>query len=130
VNPLQNVKQRVIDMTEEQFATLRHMLGIDTPEIGSPKPYRNYYCACFGDAAMKELERIGMVRLYRTSEDYEFYETTDAGRAAAFESHRKVKLPKKKRMYLMYLRIKDARPDVTFREFLVDCEYSNARACA
>lgn len=119
-----------MNLTDEQLQTLRHMLGIDKPDERAPKPYRDYYCASRGDADLAELARIGAVRLYRQCEHYDWYCTTDAGRAAAIASHQKIRRPKSKRIYSKYLDIADVHADLTFREFLTSPAYADARATA
>lgn len=119
-----------MNLTEEQLQTLRHMLGIDKPEERDPKPYRDYYCACRGDAELAEMERQGAVRLYHQCKDYDWYTTTEAGREAALASHRKIRLPKSKRIYSKYLDIADVHAGLTFHEFLTSPDYADARAAA
>mgnify|MGYP003588762593 CR=1 FL=1 len=119
-----------MDLTDEQLRKLRHMLGIDKPEERDPKPYRDYYCANKGNADLLQMARQGAVRLYRQCEDYDWYTTTEAGKAAAIVSHRKIRLPKSKRMYSKFLDIADVHADLTFREFLTSPAYAEARAAA
>ena len=40
-------------LTDDQLDTLRHMLGINTPNDRIPRPYRNYYCADKGEEGKK-----------------------------------------------------------------------------
>lgn len=117
-------------LTDEHLRILRHMLGIDKPEERDPKPYRDYYCANKGNACLLQMERQGAVRLYRQCEDYDWYTTTEAGREAAIASHRKIRLPKSKRVYSKYLDIADVHEGLTFREFLTNPAYADARAAA
>jgi hypothetical protein len=72
----------VDDLTEEQLATLRHMLGINDARTLRPC-YRNYYCASPGDPVMHELARIGAVRLYSNRDGSEWFKCTEAGKWAA-----------------------------------------------
>jgi len=119
-----------MNLSDEQLRTLRHMLGIDKPDERTPEQYRDYYCASRGDAELAEMARIGAVRLYRQCEHYDWYCTTGAGRAAAINSHRKIRLPKSKRIYSKYLDIADLHEGLTFREFLTSPAYADARAAA
>ena len=119
-----------MNLTEDQLQTLRHMLGIDKPEERAPRPYRDYYCACRGNTELAELARLGAVRRYRQCEQYDWYTTTDAGRAAAVASHRSIRRPKPKRIYSRYLDIADVHADLTFREFLTSPAYAETRATA
>ena len=114
-------------LTNEQLQTLRHMLGIDEPSTPTPKPYRDYYCANPGDERMQELVRLGAVRLYAQRDGYDWYCTTEAGRAAAMESHKRIQWPKPKRVYSKWLDVRDALPDVTFRRFLTEPRFAETR---
>jgi hypothetical protein len=114
-------------LTDEQNRILRHMLGIDLPDVKEPKPYRNYYCANCDDDQLAELARLGAVRLYSRRDGYDWYCCTDAGRAAAFASHKRIRLPKAKRIYSRFLDVKDALCDLTFREFLTAPEFAQTR---
>ena len=118
-------------LTAEQCRTLRHMLGIDKPAEAHPRPCRDYYCANPGDEAMRELERLGMVRRLGCEEwGYEWYVTTEAGREAALQSHRAIMLPKRKRVYRRWLSLSDCCPDLTFYEFLTSAEWAEERRSA
>lgn len=119
-----------MNLSDEQLRILRHMLGIDKPDEAAPEPYRDYYCACRGDANLEALASLGAVRLYRRSDRYDWYCTTGAGRAAAIASHRKIRHRKPKRMYARYLDIADAHTGLSFREFLTSPEYAEARGAA
>lgn len=116
-----------MNLNHKQLRTLRHMLGIDRPEVNHPKSYRDYYCASRGDDHLKELARLGAVQMYRQSDGYDWYCCTEPGRTAAFESHKRTLLPKAKRLYIKFLDIKDAIPDLTFGEFLTGPEFDEAR---
>lgn len=104
-----------------------HMLGIDDPSKARPQEYRDYYCANPGDPELHELARLGLVRLYRTDEHYEWFTTTDAGKVTARTAHRRSIYPKKKRIYLRFLTASDAIPDLTFKQFLTSPEFAQAR---
>lgn len=108
------------DLTPAQLDTLRHMLGINTPEADAPKPYRDYYCAPWGMRELHELQRLGMVERYDTRGGYEWFCTTPAGRAAAMASHRTIRYSAAKRRYLRFLSLRECCPDLTFKEFLKD----------
>lgn len=118
-------------LSPEQLDTLRHMLGINTPNHREPKPYRHYYCAAAGDRKLAELARLGAVELVPNalwSGDY--YVCTPAGRAAAIASHRTIRRSKGSRVYSKFLGIRDAFNDLTFREFLTDPRFADARRSA
>lgn len=119
-----------MNLTPEQLRILRHMLGIETPRDRFPAPYRDYYCANPGDADLYELQRLGMVRLYSTRDGYEWFCTTDAGRAAAMDSHRTIRYSRGRRVYCKWLRISDCLPDLTFRDFLTRPEFAESRKAA
>ena len=117
----------VMTLSADQLDTLRHMLGINKPADKHPKPYRDYYCADPGDAKMLELAALGVVVRYSQRYGYDWYSTTDAGRAAAIESHKTIRLSKSKRLYSRYLNVSDAWPDLTFKKFLVDPQFAKTR---
>lgn len=116
----------MIELTAEQLRVLRHMLGIDRPEMDVPKPYRDYYCANPGDPTMVELVRVGAVRLYDTRGGYEWYTCTDEGRAAGIASHKTIRYSAAKRRYIRFLDLRECCPDLTFRQFLTDPRYRSA----
>lgn len=116
-----------MQLRDDQLRVLRHMLGIDHPTVKEPKSYRNYYCACPDDPLMNGLRHLGFVRMYRKDDKYEWFTATDTGIAAAFASHKKIRLPKSKRMYHKFLDLRDCWPDLTFWEFLTDPELAETR---
>lgn len=116
------------DQTKAELQTLRHMLGIDDPTVKIPKPYRDYYCAPRGDANLAEMAGRGLVVLYSQRDGYDWYQTTEAGRRAAIASHRAIRYGKGQRVYIRFLEARDAIPDLTFRDFLIDRRYREMRA--
>lgn len=119
-----------MSLTPAQLQTLRHMLGIDRPQIADPVPCRNYAAANRTDPEFIELERIGAIERYSTQGGYCWYRTTDAGRSAAIASHKRIRLPKPKRLYSRYLHIADAFLDLTFKAFLTRPEFAASRKAA
>lgn len=117
-------------LRDDQLKTLRHMLGLTHPERGQQVPYRNYYCANPGDVRLAELEQLGVVRKYAERDGYWWYCTTEAGKRAAMKSALGRRLPKAKRIYRTFLHLLDCCPDLTFREFLTNPEFSQARRTA
>lgn len=113
-----------MNLSPEQLRTLRHMLGIDRPDVANPKPYRDYYCANPGDPQLTELARIGAVRLYDTRGGYEWFTCTEAGRAAGIASHKTIRYSRSKLRYSRFLDMKDCYPDLTFLQFLTDRRYT------
>jgi hypothetical protein len=116
----------MIELNPEQLRVLRHMLGIDKPEMDQPNPYRDYYCANPGDPTMVELTRVGAVRLYDTRGDYEWWTCTSEGRTAGIASHKTIRYSAAKRRYIRFLDIRDCCPDLTFRQFLTDPRFRAA----
>lgn len=119
-----------MNLTDDQLQTLRHMLGIDDPNLREPKPYRNYYAACPGDKEMAALEEVGAVYLVsrpRQGFPYDYYACTEVGELAARRSHRKIRRTKSQRTYAKYLDYSDVCPDITFKEFLTLPEFADAR---
>lgn len=114
-------------LTEKHEDLLRHMLGINRPELRNPKPYRDYAAVCPGNPEWLELEQLGMVERYSTEGNYHWYRTTAAGREAAFASHRRWRWPRSARRYAQFLKIADLDPDLTFRDFLTETRYAEAR---
>lgn len=115
-----------MNLDDKQLDILRHMLGINMP-AQPPKPYRNYYCAEYGNADLRQLETLGAVRKYSDSDGYEWYTCTAAGRDAAITSHKAIAWSKSKRVYSRYLSLCDVLPDLTFRQFLTDQQFADVR---
>lgn len=116
-----------MSFTAEQLDTLRHMLGINTPDDRVPKPYRNYYCANRDDPELRLLADLGAVRLYSQHGNYDWYCCTDEGRAAAMRSHRTIRRTKAQRIYSKFLDVRDCCPDVTFKQFLTEPDFAETR---
>ena len=117
------------ELSSAQLHTLRHMLGINTPDDRAPKETRNYYCANPGDAELNRLMAMGAVRMYR-KDSYEWFTCTEAGKLAAMQSHRAIRRTKSQRVYSKFLDVKDCWPDITFRKFLTDPELAETRRSA
>lgn len=122
-----NHQEAVLRLSDAQLDTLRHMLGINTPHDRQPKPYRDYYCANRDDPELHELARIGAVRLYSQHGNYDWYCTTDVGRAAAMRSHRTIRETKAGRVYSKFLDVSDCYPDLTFKQFITDPQFAKTR---
>jgi len=117
-------------LSEKQLDTLRHMLGINTPDDRIPKPYRNHYAANPGDVEMAELERLGMVELTaknHLNSGLDFYSCTENGRLEAIRSHRLIRKRKPQRVYSKFLDVSDCFPDLTFKEFLTNPYFKQTR---
>ena len=118
--------------TLDQLHALRHMLGINTPADSRPRPYRNYAAVVSGDSRFVAMAADGLVELYRRATmgfDYDYYRCTSAGRAAAMRSHRDIRYSRGRRRYLVFLRIQESVPDITFKEFLTTPDFAEARRC-
>lgn len=125
---MSDIKEK--DLTDYQADMLRHMLGINDPYKREPEPYRNHYAASPGSCDMVALERIGLVeRVSGPSEmsPYVAYRCTELGRDLAISSYRRIRKPKKERIYRRYRSIADVL-DLTFHEFIASPEYAQARA--
>jgi hypothetical protein len=118
-----------VNLTANQLHTLRHMLGINTPDDKVPKPYRNYAAVNPGDPEYVLLAELGAVEIYsaRGPSAYHYYRCTDAGQVAAMASHRTIRKTKASRVYSTFLRIHDCLPDLTFKSFLTDPKFSVTR---
>ena len=115
-------------LTNNQLHTLRHMLGINTPNDRVPKPYRDYAAVSPGDAEFLELERLGAVERYTVSlGEYTYFRCTEAGKLAAMRSHRAIRKGKPQRRYSVYLDICDSYQDLTFKDFLTNPKFKEAR---
>jgi hypothetical protein len=112
-----------VELNPKQLDCLRHMLGINRPDLDQPKPWRDYAAANPGDPMYAELARLGAVRMYSTRYGYEWWQCTDEGRAAAIASYKTIRYSAGKRRYIRFLSMRDCCPDLTFREFLTDPRY-------
>ena len=118
------------ETTEKQLDMLRHMLGINDPAKRVPKPYRNYAAVNPDDPLFVEMDATGLVERYEANcpgSDYHWYRCTDGGRIAAMRSFRKIQYSPAKRRYIAYLSVSDVCPDLTFRQFLTNPRFSEAR---
>jgi hypothetical protein len=120
-------KEREMELSNEQLHTLRHMLGINTPDDKIPKSYRNYAAVTPGDPEYIELAKIGAVEMYMALHRYNYYRCTEAGKLAAMRSHRDIRKSKAARAYMKFLDVRDAYPDLTFKEFITSPEFARAR---
>jgi hypothetical protein len=119
-----------MELSAEQLDILRHMLGINDPWHKQPKPYRNHYCANKGDPALLELHRLRAVRSLGERDDYEYFACTEAGELAAIRSYKTIRYTKSQRVYRKFLDISDCYSDLTFKRFLTDPHFKEARADA
>ena len=122
-----------LELNPEQLDTLRHMLGINTPAARTPVPYRNYAAVVPGDVDFAGLEKLGAVECYRRAADgqsYDYFRCTDDGRSAAMASHSLIRKTRSQRVYLAWLHLSDALPDVTFHDFLVGEQFKATRQAA
>lgn len=116
--------------TPDQLKILRHMLGITNPYSRFPEPTRNHYAANPGDPELYELQRLGAVERTHAQAGYEFFKTTDVGRAAACASFRLIQAKKPARVYHAYLKVCDVYEDLTFHSFLTKSEFAATRHSA
>lgn len=118
------------ELTEKDLDHLRHMLGINTPTDKHPKPYRDYAAVNPHDKEWLRLESLGMVRRYRTVEPhspYNWYTTTDEGKARAIASHKNIRQSRSKRRYSAYLDVSDTFSELKFIDFLTDPQFKQTR---
>jgi hypothetical protein len=105
------------------------MLGINTPGDRVPKPFRNYAAVNPGDPAFVALEAAGAVE--KTPgvpwSEYDYFRCTEAGKIAAMRSHREIRDSKSKRRYGVFLDVRECFQDLTFKEFLTDPQFAEAR---
>lgn len=121
-----------MDLNEKQLHTLRHMLGINTPDDRIPKPYRNYAAVSPGDTEFMELDRLGAVEKYRAKggSEYHWYQCTAEGRLEAIKSHRDIRKTRAQRRYSAYLDMTDVYPGLTFKDFLTHPDFSTIKNLA
>lgn len=117
----------MIEMTPAQLDTLRHMLGINTPNDRVPRPYRNYAAVPPGDSEFAALQEANVVEIYKRTPTYDWYRCTAVGQEIAVRSHLGIRRSSGQRRYSAYIRLRDLFPDLTFREFLVDPRWDRAR---
>lgn len=130
--------------TAEELDTLRHMLGINTPWVKRPEPTRDYFATGAGDLKMVWLELLGAVRLYATdwplNPSLHWYCTTALGRAVAMASFKPYAAQHEwyggrrrmqgARRYSKFLDYKECDSRLTFKKFLTQPEYAEARKAA
>ena len=115
------------EINQKQLSTLRHMLGINDPTVKTPKPYRNYAAVSPGDEEFKELHSLGLVRFVGYRGDYDYYSCTELGKLLAEKSHKDIRYKKSKRVYIKYLSVSDACPELSFKSFLTDPKFARYR---
>lgn len=118
--------------TPEELETLRHMLGINDFTRRHMESHRNHYCAGGEDVAkLDAMASRGLVVKRSNGSPLSggdpVYVATAEGKRLAHESRRAALLPKKKRIYLAFLRVSDAVPDLTFGRFLTSDEFAEYR---
>jgi hypothetical protein len=115
------------ELNKKQLSTLRHMLGINDPTVKIPTPWRNYAAVSPDDKEFKELHSLGLVKFDGHHGSYDYYSCTELGRLFAVKSHKDIRYKKSRRVYIKYLSVADANPDLTFKEFLTDPEFAKYR---
>lgn len=123
--------------TDEEARLLRHMLGIDKPYEKDPEAYRNYAAVSPGGEQHETFRRMqekGLVNLCHEAgevySEFDLWRCTDAGRKAARKSQREIRASKPERKYHKYLDLTDSFPNLTFRKFLTDPFFEDAREAA
>lgn len=116
------------DLTEADLDTLRHMLGWQKTDQRDPPDGRDYYCANPGDAHLARLEALDLVVCTRRAGEwifcqYDYFTTTDLGKAMAGKSFYKRREKKSKRLYSLYLELRECWPDFTFHDFITSRDY-------
>ena len=119
-------------LTAPQLHTLRHMLGVNDPFARVPACCRNYAAVNPGDPEYLELERIGAVEQFKANSNtgYDWYRCTEEGRSAAIKSCDDRRKTKAQRVYHAYLLVSDVYRSLSFKEFLTDPYYADARTKA
>ncbi len=114
-------------ITDDDRATLMHMLGIVDTSRRDPAPTRDYFAAEPGDEGMARLLALGLVERCGDAWGYEYHRTTASGREAATAAFYRLRQPKSKRIYSRFLELRDVFPDMTFREFLTSDQFAETR---
>lgn len=125
-----SMEKNRLSLSENQLDTLRHMLGINTPNEPHPRPTRNYATVEKGSIEFATLSSMGLIEKMdrvMTEFGYDYFQVTDQGRALAMESHKSIQKSKSARRYVKFLEVVDAVPDLSFREFLTDPQYERSR---
>lgn len=124
-DPFNNREDAVADM-------LRHMLGINDPSLPwPPRCWRDYAAVEPGDPLFVHMQERGLVRLTSRARgpfSFDYYATTEAGKELALSTFKAMQWSKSKRRYCGWLRISDAVPDLSFRDYLTKPEYAEHRS--
>ena len=103
------------------------MLGINTPGDKYPRPYRNYAAVNPGDPKYLALAAIGAIEFSGRRFELDYFRCTDAGKEAAIKSHKSIRYGRARRVYLRFLDVRDCDCDLSFKEFLTNPDYKEAR---
>lgn len=117
-------------LTAYQLSILRHALGINDRYAAHPHITRNHYCGDEGDPDLTKLEALGLMRRETLLPGIvgTIYRCTDEGRRVALISFKHVQHPRSKRIYRAYLLAKDMFEGLSFREFLTQERFRDARS--
>lgn len=119
------------DLTPSQIHILQHSIGISKRH---DKPYRNFYAVYTSSDSVPDLEVLVKAGLMANGDkspvnpDMVYYYVTDAGREVAFKHLPKDTRTQKQKKYERFLYAKDAYPDLTFKQFLTDPYFKEARS--
>lgn len=117
--------------SRDDLDALRHMLGLPDEWQRPEPPFRNHYATTPGDAQMETLRAMGLVDCAGSRPaifgDLAFYRATDAGRAVALASVRRLRLTKGQRVYRAWLNLDSS---LSFGEFLKSDDYAPSRRSA
>lgn len=116
-------------LTAYQLSILRHALGINDRYAAYPYITRNHYCGDEGDPNLAKLETLGLIRKEKLLDSTvePIYRCTEEGRRLAVASFKHIQYPRSRRRYAAYLRTKDALGDLSFRDFLTQERFKDAR---
>lgn len=119
------------DITPKQIDILQHSLGLSKRH---DKPYRNYYAVYADSDAIEDLDALVKAGLMAkggkspVNSDMVYYYVTDEGRKVAFEHLPKDTRTRGQKRYERFQNAKDAFPDLTFKQFLTDPYFKEARS--
>jgi hypothetical protein len=119
--------------SDNKLHIVLHALGLDRDDI--VEPYRNHFVAGDGHSDMPEileLVAMGMMEEFPTPKCFDskdrLFSVTKTGREwAIINRPRRPARTKSQRRYTTFLEIADAYPSLTFRQFLTDEQFAEAR---
>ena len=120
-------------LTEDQVSMLMHMLGLSEQHFSDPDCYRNHAAVEAGTEThemFQSMEEQGIVKHTGSPDkvyDYHFYSATKESKTLALKLYQKNLGTRAERRYKRFLSLQDVHPELTFRAFLMDDYWREAR---